>query len=255
MKVLLVEDDRKIATAVRRGLQAEGFTVEIALDGLEGRWRAIEGGYDLVILDLMLPGRNGFQVCADLRSAGVWTPILVLTAKDGEFDEAEALDTGADDFLSKPFSFPVLVGRVRALLRRAPGGAPAPMTLGDLRIEPAARPVWRGDTEVHLTSREFDVFEFLLRGPGRSTPSARFWPACGSSTTTATPTSSRSTSAAYGSSSTSRSAPTRSPRYTAPDTGLTCHEPRPDDAALSRPSHHGSHGGDRHRPRRRRVGD
>ena len=166
MKVLLVEDDRKIASAVRRGLQAEGFTVEIAADGLEGRWRAIEGGYDLVILDLMLPGRNGFQVCADLRAAGVWIPILVLTAKDGEFDEAEALDTGADDFLSKPFSFPVLVAHVRALLRRAPGGAPAPMTVGDLRIEPAARRVWRGDTEVHVTSREFDVLEFLLRRAG-----------------------------------------------------------------------------------------
>ena len=166
MKVLMVEDDRKIASAVRRGLQAEGFTVEIASDGLEGRWKAIEGGYDLVILDLMLPGRNGFQVCADLRAAGVWIPILVLTAKDGEWDEAEALDTGADDYLTKPFSFPVLVARVRALLRRAPGGAPAPVTVGDLRIEPAARRVWRAGSEIHLTSREFDVLEFLVRRAG-----------------------------------------------------------------------------------------
>jgi DNA-binding response OmpR family regulator len=166
MKVLIVEDDRKIAGAVRRGLQAEGFKVDVADNGLEGRWMAIEGGYDAVILDLMLPGRNGFQVCADLRAAGVWIPILILTAKDGDLDEAEALDTGADDYLTKPFSFPVLVARVRALLRRAPGGAPTPVTVGDLCINPAARRVWRGNSEIHLTSREFDVLEFLVRRAG-----------------------------------------------------------------------------------------
>ena len=141
MKVLLVEDDRKIANAVRRGLQAEGFTVEVAGDGLQGRWLATEGSYDLIVLDIMLPGRNGFQVCADLRDAGIWTPILMLTAKDGDLDEAEALDTGADDYLTKPFSFPVLVARARALLRRSGGGAPPPVAVGDLRIDPGGHRV------------------------------------------------------------------------------------------------------------------
>ena len=122
MKLLVVEDDTKIATAVKRGLEAEGFTVEVSVDGVDGLWRATEGSYDLIVLDIMLPGRNGYRVCADLREAGNWTPILMLTAKDGDLDEAEALDAGADDYLVKPFSFPVLVARVRALLRRAGGG-------------------------------------------------------------------------------------------------------------------------------------
>ena len=108
MKVLVVEDDAKIAAAVRRGLVREGFTVDMASDGDVGFWQATEGSYDVIVLDLMLPGRSGFRVCADLRDAGDWTPILVLTAKDGDLDEAEALDTGADDYLTKPFSFPVL---------------------------------------------------------------------------------------------------------------------------------------------------
>src|SRR2546429_5789537 len=124
MRVLLVEDETRLANAVRRGLEAEGFSVDVAADGKDGFWRASEGRYDAIVLDIMLPGMNGFKVCSALREAGHWTPILMLTAKDGELDEAEALDTGADDFLTKPFSFVVLTARLRALLRR--GGAARP---------------------------------------------------------------------------------------------------------------------------------
>jgi two-component system, OmpR family, response regulator len=168
VKLLMIEDDHKIATSVKRGLEAEGYSVEVAFDGLEGLWMATEGTYDLIILDIMLPGRNGFQICADLRSAGDWTPILMLTAKDGDLDEAEALDTGADDFLSKPFSFPVLVARVRSLLRRVGGRtAMVPAEAGDLRVDPASRRVWRGSQEVSVTARQFDVLEFLVRRAGQ----------------------------------------------------------------------------------------
>jgi len=167
VKLLLVEDDRKIAAAVKRGLQAEGFTVEVADNGIEGLWLAQEGSYDLIILDILLPGRNGFQICADLRAEENWTPILMLTAKDGDLDEAEALDTGADDYLTKPFSFPVLVARVRALLRRGAGKSRAPVTAGDLRIDPGRRRAWRGEVEIDLTSRQFDVLEFLVRREGQ----------------------------------------------------------------------------------------
>ena len=162
MKLLLVEDDTKIAAAVKRGLEAEGFTVEVAVDGEDGLWRATEGTFDLVILDIMLPGRNGYRICADMRAAGDWTPILMLTAKDGDLDEAEALDTGADDFLTKPFSFAVLVARVRALLRRAPDRTVVPAAVGDLRIDPARRRVWRGEQEIRLTAREFDVLALFF---------------------------------------------------------------------------------------------
>ena len=166
MKVLLVEDDVKIGTAVSRGLRAEGFTVEVATDGNDGLWMATEGSYDLIVLDIMLPGRNGFQICADLRAREDWTPILMLTAKDGELDEAEALDTGADDYLTKPFSFTVLVARARALVRRSGGRERPPLEVGALRIEPRARRVWCEGHEVALTAREFDVLEYILRRAG-----------------------------------------------------------------------------------------
>jgi len=168
MKVLLVEDDKKIATAVKRGLEAEGFSVEVAFDGTDGLWLATEGSYDAIVLDLMLPGRNGFQVCSALREAGNWAPILVLTAKEGDLDETEALDTGADDYLTKPFSFPVLVARLRALLRRTGGRPPAPLEVGDLRIDPVEHRCWRGDTAIPLTAREFAVLQFLMRRAGQA---------------------------------------------------------------------------------------
>ena len=168
MKILLIEDDIKIATVVKRGLDAEGYTVDVAFDGINGLWMATEGSYDLILLDIMLPGRNGFQICADLRTQRVWTPIIMLTAKDGDLDEAEALDAGADDYLTKPFSFPVLVARVRSILRRVGGRTePVPASAGDLRIDPAGRRVWRGDREVTLTARQFDVLEFLIRRAGQ----------------------------------------------------------------------------------------
>lgn len=165
MKILLIEDDAKLSAAVRRGLEAEGFTVDVAHDGNDGLWMSTEGRYDAIVLDLMLPGLNGFRVCADVRAAGNWTPIMMLTAKDGDLDEAEGLETGADDYLTKPFSFVVLVARLRALLRRAAERSPTPMEVSDLRIDPRRRRARRGDTEIELTAREFDVLEFLVRHP------------------------------------------------------------------------------------------
>lgn len=168
MRVLVVEDEEALAAAVKRGLEGDGFSVDVAHDGNEGLWLAREGSYDAIILDIMLPGKNGYQVCADLRSAGAWTPILMLTAKAGEHDEAEALDTGADDFLSKPFSFVVLLARLRALLRRDARPRPAVLTVGDLVLDPAEHRCRRGEVEIALTRREFAVLECLMRRPGQA---------------------------------------------------------------------------------------
>jgi DNA-binding response OmpR family regulator len=166
MKLLLIEDDQKLSAAVQRGLEAEGFAVDVAFDGDDGFWMANEGGYDAIVLDIMLPGRNGFRICADLRAADDWTPILMLTAKDGDLDEAEGLDTGADDYLAKPFSFPVLVARLHALLRRIDARSPVPLEVGDLRIDPRRRLATRAGREIELTTREFDVLEFMVRRTG-----------------------------------------------------------------------------------------
>ena len=167
MRLLLIEDEDHLAGSVKRGLEAEGFAVDRAADGESGRRQALTGSYDAIILDIMLPEMNGFRVCARLREAGLWTPILVLTAKDGELDEAEVLDIGADDFLSKPFAFVVLLARLRALLRRSPVARPVALSAGDLCLDPATHRVFRGDTEVALTARQFAVLHLLMRAKGR----------------------------------------------------------------------------------------
>ncbi|MFB8108123.1 response regulator transcription factor [[Kitasatospora] papulosa] len=166
MRLLIVEDEKRLATSLARGLTAEGFAVDVVHDGLEGLHLAGQGVYDLVVLDIMLPGMNGYRICAALRAAGHETPILMLTAKDGEYDEAEGLDTGADDYLTKPFSYVVLVARVRALLRRRGGSASPVLTAGTLRMDTAARRVHRGEDEVTLTTKEFAVLEQLVRRAG-----------------------------------------------------------------------------------------
>ncbi|KQX71554.1 MULTISPECIES: response regulator transcription factor [unclassified Streptomyces] len=168
MRLLIVEDEKRLARSLAGGLTAEGYAVDVVHDGLEGLHRASESPYDLVILDIMLPGMNGYRVCSTLRAAGHDVPILMLTAKDGEYDEAEGLDTGADDYLTKPFSYVVLVARVKALLRRGGQGtgAPAVHVLGDLRVDTAARRVFLRDgaaeAEAALTAKEFAVLEQLV---------------------------------------------------------------------------------------------
>jgi DNA-binding response OmpR family regulator len=166
MRVLVVEDDKRLAATLRRGLEADGFAVDNALDGEQGVWLAAENPYDVIVLDIMLPKLNGFQVCSTLRQQGNWTPILMLTAKDGELDEAEALDTGADDYLTKPFSYVVLVAHLRALLRRGAHERPASLTVGDLVIDPSSRRCTRRGRPVDLTAKEFAIVEYLARRVG-----------------------------------------------------------------------------------------
>ncbi|MGI8700212.1 MAG: response regulator transcription factor [Nocardioidaceae bacterium] len=170
MRVLVVEDEKRLAAGLRNGLEAEGLAVDVALDGTEGLWMAGERPYDAIVLDIMLPGVNGFKICTTLREEKVWTPILMLTAKHGEWDEVEALDSGADDFLSKPFSYAVLLARLRALMRRGAQERPAVLEAGDLRLDPASHRAWRGDVEVVLTHRELSLLEYLLRRRGEVLP-------------------------------------------------------------------------------------
>jgi Response regulators consisting of a CheY-like receiver domain and a winged-helix DNA-binding domain len=163
MRVLVVEDERRMAGALQRGLQAEGFAVDLAYDGEEGLHLARAGDYDVIVLDIMLPKLSGYNVCKQLRAEENWVPILMLSAKDGEYDQADGLDLGADDYLTKPFSFVVLVARLRALLRRGTRRRPAVLQAGDLTLDPASRRVARGGTEIELTPREFALLEYLMR--------------------------------------------------------------------------------------------
>ncbi len=167
VRVLVIEDEVRLADAIARGLTAEGFAVEVTHDGLEGLWRAREREYGAIVLDILLPGMNGYAVCRELRAGGVGTPILMLTAKNGEYDEAEGLDIGADDFLSKPFSFVVLVAQLRALLRRrdSPGAAPR-VRLGPLELDPGSGSVAWDGAPVELSPREFAVLHALVTLPG-----------------------------------------------------------------------------------------
>jgi DNA-binding response OmpR family regulator len=166
VRVLLVEDEVRLAENVRRGLNAEGFVVDVVHNGDDGLFNAEVNDYDVVVLDIMLPGLNGYEICRRMRAARVWTPVLMLTAKDGEYDQADALDLGADDYLTKPFSFIVLVARLRALIRRGAPIRPAVLEAGDLTLDPASRVVRRAGDEVSLTPREFGVLQFLMRHRG-----------------------------------------------------------------------------------------
>jgi DNA-binding response OmpR family regulator len=166
VRVLVVEDEPRLAASLRNGLEAEGFAVDVAPDGGEGLWLAREHTYDVVLLDIMLPVLNGYKVCETLRAEGNWTPIVMLTAKDGDWDQVEALDTGADDYVTKPFHFNVLLARIRSLLRRGSPERPVALTVGDLGFDPATREVTRAGESVRLTTREVSLLEFLMRRAG-----------------------------------------------------------------------------------------
>ncbi|RMB61355.1 response regulator transcription factor [Tessaracoccus antarcticus] len=167
MRVLVVDDERGLTRTLQRGLAAEGFAVDLAHDGESGLSLATHGDYDAMVLDIMLPRRNGYDVVAEMRKRGVWTPVIMLSAKDGEYDVADALDLGADDYLTKPFSFVVLVARLRALVRRPAEARPAVLTVGGLELDPSTRIVSRDGVAVALTTREVALLEYLMRHASR----------------------------------------------------------------------------------------
>jgi two-component system OmpR family response regulator len=166
LRVLVVEDEIKMASLIRRGLRSEGLAADVAIKGEDALWMAASTTYDAVVLDVMLPGIDGFETCRRLRESGIWSPVLMLTARDAIEDRVAGLDGGADDYLTKPFSFAELLARLRALARRGPVERPAVLEVGDLRLDPAARRVWRGDVEVSLSAKEFQLLETFMRHPG-----------------------------------------------------------------------------------------
>jgi two-component system OmpR family response regulator len=166
MRILVVEDEKKMAALIRRGLREEGFSVDVADRGEDALWMAAATDYDGIVLDVMLPGIDGFETCSRLRADGVWSPVLILTARDAVEDRVAGLDGGADDYLVKPFSFAELLARLRALARRGPVDRPTVLEVGDLRLDPATRQVWRGDAEIHLSAKEFALLEAFMRRPG-----------------------------------------------------------------------------------------
>jgi two-component system OmpR family response regulator len=166
MRVLIVEDEVKMASLLRRGLREEGLAADVARTGDDAVWMARATEYDAIVLDVMLPGTDGFEVCRRLRDGGTWSPVLMLTARDAVDDRVAGLDAGADDYLTKPFSFAELLARLRALVRRPPLERPTVLEVDDLRLEPATRRVWRGDTEVQLSAKEFALLETFMRRPG-----------------------------------------------------------------------------------------
>ena len=166
MRALVVEDQLKMAALIRRGLVEEGYAVDVAPDGQEALIRAGATEYDVIVLDVMLPGVDGFDVCRSLREQGVWSPVLMLTARDAVEDRIAGLDTGADDYLTKPFSFAELLARLRALARRGPVERPPVLAVGSLRLDPRTRQVWRGEVEIHLSTKEFALLETFMRRPG-----------------------------------------------------------------------------------------
>ncbi|KRE42155.1 response regulator transcription factor [Knoellia sp. Soil729] len=165
MRVLLVEDEKALAETIRRGLTNEGFVVDVAHDGVTGQWMATENPYDVIVLDIMLPRRNGYEVLRNLRQLKVWAPAMMLTAKDGEYDQTDAFELGADDYLTKPFSFVVLVARLRALVRRGAPPRPVDLAVGGLKLDPNRRTVSRNGHPISLTAKEFSVLQFLMRHP------------------------------------------------------------------------------------------